>query len=462
MAPSGSGRRGLAIATLCALIVAAAACTEDPADSGSTIASTPGESTDPPGGSTSTSGGEDAIDAWALAYTGGTSGPADGEPIRIGYVNQEDLFPEATIGVDAAAAYLNAELGGFDGRPVELVRCKITVEEDGQRCGTQLANDDSVRIVLTGTLLVGAEGLYNTLAGRKPVLIGNGLTTVDFTTTAGYSLFTGAVGVVTGLAFWVANDYEPKPEKVAVMYGDNASAQGAFATLLLPVLEAAGIEVTGVQVRDPGGTAAEVQSAIQNSGADTADVFITLTTLQLCIATYDSLRQLGVEPTVVTTGLCFGTPMTDHIRDAGESGEMPNGWYFGQYGYNYFEPDLDSGILTYVTKVREYGTPAPGARTLEYTGFAGPLFSNLLTVAKLVNELGASNASPDALFAALRSFRGPMMLQVGPIDCGAVTVVGVEFPALCASQMGIIRYVDGAWESIADGLNGRPIDAADA
>jgi hypothetical protein len=232
--------------------------------------------------------------------------------------------------------------------------------------------------------------------------------------------------------------------------------------LLLPVLETAGIEVTGVQVRDPGGTAAEVQSAIQNSGADTADVFITLTTLQLCIATYDSLRQLGVEPTVVTTGLCFGTPMTDHIRDAGESGEMPNGWYFGQYGYNYFKPDLDSGILTYVTKVREYGNPAPGATTLEYTGFAGPLFSNLLTVAKFVNELGESNASPDALFAALRSFRGPMMLQVGPIQCGAVTVVGVEFPALCASQMGIIRYVDGAWESIADGLNGRPIDAADA
>ena len=46
---------------------------------------------------------------WALAYTGGTEGPADEslEPVVIGYVNQEGgvpAFPEATIGLDAAVA----------------------------------------------------------------------------------------------------------------------------------------------------------------------------------------------------------------------------------------------------------------------------------------------------------------------------------------------------------------------
>ena len=145
------------------------------------------------------------------------------------------------------------------------------------------------------------------------------------------------------MAQYVATQVQPKPKKVAVMYGDNASAQGAFSLLLKPVLDKAGIQVTGIQVKDPGGTAAEVQSAIQNSGADTADVFITLVTQPECIATYDSLKQLGITPTVVTTGLCFGTPMTDHIKDAGETGTMPNGWYFGDYGYNYYAPDLAVG-----------------------------------------------------------------------------------------------------------------------
>jgi branched-chain amino acid transport system substrate-binding protein len=403
-----------------------------------------------------------AVNKWALTYTGGTAGAADGTPITIGYANQEDDFPEATIGIDAAVKYANAELGGIGGHPIELTKCKITVEEDGQKCGTQLVNDAKVSVVMTGTLLVGAKGLYDTLAGKKPVVIGNGLTTDDFTTTAGYSLFTGAVGVVGGLAHYVATDVKPKPKKVAVMYGDNASAQGAFSLLLKPVLDKAGMQVTGIQVKDPGGTAAEVQSAIQNSGADTADVFITLTTLPECIATYDSLKQLGITPTVITTGLCFGTPMTDHIRDAGETGTMPNGWYFGDYGDNYYAPDLASGMQTYVTKVQQYGVKAPGAKTLEYTGFAGPLFSNLLTVVKLVNGIGADHLTPDAMLSAIKGFKGPMMLQAGPLDCGNIKVVGIAFPAVCASEMGVRQYKDGKWISIADALNGKPIDSSKA
>jgi len=453
-------RTTAAIGVIAAVALLVSGCTE------STKTSTTSPTSAPPGSDATTTkpaGGTDrGVNQWALTYTGGKAGAATGTPITIGYANQEDVFPEATIGIDAAVKYANAELGGIGGHPIQLTTCKITVEEDGQRCGTQFVNDANISVVMTGTLLVGAKGLYDTLAGKKPVVIGNGLTTDDFTTTAGYSLFTGAVGVVGGLARYVATQVQPKPKKVAVMYGDNASAQGAFSVLLKPVLEKAGMQVTGIQVKDPGGTAAEVQSAIQNSGADTADVFITLTTQPECIATYDSLKQLGITPTVITTGLCFGTPMTDHIKDAGETGTMPNGWYFGDYGDNYYAPDLKSGMLTYVTKVQQYGVKAPGAKTLEYTGFAGPLFSNLLTVVKLVNGIGVDRLTPDAMLAAIKAFKGPMMLQVGPLDCGNIKVVGVAFPAVCASQMGVRQYKDGNWISIADALNGKPIDSSKA
>jgi branched-chain amino acid transport system substrate-binding protein len=445
-----------AVAVLVTVALLTSGCTESSKSTTTDSTGTPTSSDS----ASSTAGDATAVNRWALEYTGGTAGAANGTPIKIGYANQEDVFPEATIGIDAAVKYANAELGGIGGHPIRLTTCKITVEEDGQKCGTQFVNDSSVNVVMTGTLIVGAKGLYDTLAGKKPVVIGNGLTTDDFTTTAGYSLFTGAVGVVGGLAHFVSAQIQPKPKKVAVMYGDNASAQAAYALLLKPVLDKSGIQATGIQVKDPGGTAAEVQSAIQNSGADTADVFITLTTLPECIATYDSLKQLGVTPTVITTGLCFGTPMTDHIKDAGESGTMPDGWYFGEYGYNYFAPDLESGMMTYVTKVKQYGVKAPGAKSLEYTGFAGPLFSNLLTVVKLVNAMGADRLTPAAMLAALKAFKGPMMLQVGALDCGNVKVGGVAFPAVCAPEMGIIRYKDGKWISVADGLNGKPIDAS--
>jgi branched-chain amino acid transport system substrate-binding protein len=451
----------VACATLTLLL---GACVDSSIKTGQSgdVTTTPNTPTAPQGPTTTTAGSS-ADTNWALGYTGGKAGQASGAPFTIGYANQESLFPEATIGLDAAVKFANAELGGIDGHPIVVQKCTINVEEDGQSCGTQFANNPNIKAVLTGTLLVGAQGLYGALNGKKPVLIGNGLTTTDFTTPAGYSFTTGAVGVVTGMAMYVADMYKPKPKKVAVMYGNNPSAQGAYQLLMLPVLKKAGINVAGVQVADPGGTAAQVQTAIQNVGADSADVFITLTTQPECIATYDAIQSLNIHPTVVTTGLCFGTPMTNHIQAAGEKGVMPDGWYFGDYGYHYFLPDVKSGMQTYIDKVRQYGVPAPGAKTLEYTGFAGPTFANVLTLVKFANAIGYAKISTPNLLQQIKSFKGPMMLQVGPIDCGHVSVAGQKlFVSLCATQMGILRYKNLKWSEIAGGVNGHPIDSAKA
>jgi hypothetical protein len=224
------------------------------------------------------------------------------------------------------------------------------------------------------------------------------------------------------------------------------------------VMDKAGITTTFVGIDDTA-TAADVQSALTAVGADKADVVVPIITIQQCINVYDSLKALGITPTVVTTGLCFGTPMTDHLKENGETGPVPSGWYFGGYGYSYFEPDLDSGMLTYVTKVQEYGKPAPGATTLEYTGFAGPEFANLMTFAKFANELGPDKLDFASIDGKIRGFTGPMMIQVGPLNCGKQIILGLPiFVAVCGSQMGIQQFKDGAWTSIADGLNGKPID----
>jgi len=52
-----------------------------------------------------------------------------------------------------------------------------------------------------------------------------------------------------------------------------------------------------------------------------------------------------------------------------------------------------------------------------------------------------------------------MMLQVGPLNCGKQVILGVPFPSVCGAQMGIQQFKGGKWISIADGLNGKPIDA---
>lgn len=392
---------------------------------------------------------------WALAYTGGTAGPADPalEPIHIGYINQEGgvpSFPEATAGIEAAVEYVNAELGGVGGHPVELVTCLVQAEEDGQRCATEMLNDDTVDFVMTGTMVVGNGSIYSTLAGQKPVIIGFPGVAEDFIAQDAYAFTPGAVGVVTGMSTFVGEHLDGI-DSVAVVHSDNAAGRAGAETILVPGLAEQGItDVNLVPVADTA-TGPDLVSAIQAAGGGEADLFIPLVSVQGCIATYDALQSLGISPSVMTTGLCYGTPMTDHLSDVGLTDPVPDGWYYADLGYSYFLPDEESGMETYLAKIAQYGPDG-----VEYTGFAGPLFANLLTMVKLMNDVGPDAVTPDAIRNAAAGFEGPMMLVAGPMDCGFSPI----YSSLCGHQMGVQQYAGGEWSSVANALNGEAIETA--
>jgi DNA-binding NarL/FixJ family response regulator len=104
-----------------------------------------------------------------LKYSGGTAGAADRNtsPIAIGWVNQQggpsDVGRGATKGAEMAVKYINAELGGIDGHPIELHTCFLsTAEEQGQTCGQKLANDDAVDVIAVGAVAIGAQSSATT------------------------------------------------------------------------------------------------------------------------------------------------------------------------------------------------------------------------------------------------------------------------------------------------------------
>jgi branched-chain amino acid transport system substrate-binding protein len=394
---------------------------------------------------------------YALAYTGGTGGKADKKlaPITIGYINQEGgvpSFPEATAGINAAAKFVNNELGGAQKHPVAIKKCVVQTEEDGQRCATEMLNDEKVSFVMTGTLVVGNASIYSTLAGKKPVIIGFPGTVPDFVADDAYALTPGAVGVVKGMGIFVGENLKDV-KKVSVVHSDNAAGKAGAESMLKPALEKYGItDITLVPVSDTA-TGPDLASAIQAAGAEQADLFVPLVSVQGCIATYDALQSLGIKPKVLTTGLCYGTPMTRHLKDVGAKGTVPNGWYYGDLGYSYFIPDSESGMETYLDKIKQYGP-----KNVEYTGFAGPLFANLLTTVKFVNQVGADNVTPESMRQAVQGFTGPMMLVAGPMQCG----FSPAFKTLCGKEMGVQQYRNGKWRSIANALNGKAIDSTTA
>jgi branched-chain amino acid transport system substrate-binding protein len=397
--------------------------------------------------------------AHAVEYTGGTAGAATGtDPFVIGFVNQEGVtpgYPEATIGVDAAVWYINNHLGGIGGRPIELARCIITKEEDGQKCAQEMLANEQVSVVLTGAVIYGNQPFLDGLAGKKPVYIANPLTTPEFLAGDAFAFTPGAPGVVGGLTVFIAKylgEIEAKEiKKVAVVYGDNPSGQVAYNVLTKPIFESLGLEVTGVAASDTAG-ATEMASLIQAAGAEDADVFYPLVTVGSCIAVYDALVTLEIETTVVTTGLCFGVPMQNHLQELGIDADLPDGWYFGGYGYSYSipgNPDIDA----YIEAIFAYAaTEGMDAATLEYTGFGGPTFGTLMTIAQFAN---AGTADSEGYRTAAKAFTGPGWGVVGPQKCGG----NPTFPSLCGFQVGIQQQQGSEYVSIMDGFNGKAIDA---
>ncbi|WP_255649297.1 ABC transporter substrate-binding protein [Frankia sp. ArI3] len=210
--------------------------------------------------------------AWALRYTGGSAGPAKGTPYKIGFVSQDTFLPSATQGARAAVAYVDAELGGVGGRPIELVSCSVNVPEDAARCGAQMANDASLSLVIVGGLSVGNKEFYDAVGGRKAILIGNALASEDFVTTRGVAYTAGSPGVLMGMARFAVE--ELKARTVAGIVPDTPAGRAAAQQLVKPILDAAKVKFRPVFISLQA-TTPDLTTALQASGAGSADALIT-------------------------------------------------------------------------------------------------------------------------------------------------------------------------------------------
>ena len=137
----------------------------------------------------------------------GTAAPANGTPaddslapVKIGLIAQDTelvSIPEVRASAQATVDYINAELKGVDGHPVELDVCGAgDAPESHVACAQQFVNDDKVRIVINA-------GLGTNTAASNAILKEGGVATftigndIGESTTEGiYAFDSGALGVV--------------------------------------------------------------------------------------------------------------------------------------------------------------------------------------------------------------------------------------------------------------------------
>mgnify|MGYP003339614145 CR=1 FL=1 len=126
-------------------------------------------------------------------------------------------------------------------------------------------------------------------------------------------------------------------------------------------------------------------SAMQAVQVDTADVIVIGMFEQGCIASYDALKNLGIDATataIIAVSPCHGAAMQQHMADVGESGILPNGWYFTGSGYNLFTGNADSGTDTVLDVLAAAGKPE-----LAYGVGSEEVIGGLMTMVKHLNAL---------------------------------------------------------------------------
>jgi branched-chain amino acid transport system substrate-binding protein len=374
-----------------------------------------------------------------LSYVGGKDGTAKAgaKPLGIGWVNIEGgsigPAPEATRAAQAAVRYVNEKLGGIGGRPLELKVCTIaSAEEEGQKCGQQLLNDASVQALAFGNVFLGDTSFNSVIAGQKPLLVGVA-TGASMPTVKDAYILNGDLTHV--FAPWGTYARDTLHAKTAAVIYTNAPGDKAAGAAVRQGLEAAGVKVTSVAFD---AQATDLLGPVTAAGAQSADLIVPIAQGQGCVGIAKALKQLGNTKPVVATPVCLSGDVAQ-----GLGGDLPT-W---TYGIAQTLPTDQSAAdaKAYLEAATASGLDAKDASQV----FAALAWSEILTYAKMFNEIGADKVSPETVSAALKKFTGPVIMGAPEVKCGQFA----DAPAVCNSQSKFYDYQgQGSFKQVANWL----------
>ena len=400
-----AGIAAVAIATL-----AAAGCSSSSSSTGSATSSssaTSAAAAPSPSGSSGGLGAQSVTNY--LTYTGGKSGPANSSlpPVTVGWVNQQGgpVAPGllATNGAEMAVSYINKELGGVDGHPIQLDTCFIaSAEEEGTGCAQKFLANKAVDVIAMGAAVVGVQSFYSTLGGKLPVVGSVAPLGIDAAQNNTAVLFGDATHVLGPMGTYAKNVLHAK--NAVVLYPDDSSTTpGALA--VEAGLKAAGISVKMGPYPD---SATDLTGVIAASGAASADLVVPFVTAGACVNLAKALLQQGITDAkkIVSPPLCLNGQVA-----AGLGGDFPKWTYL--IASSLYGDTTDPGMIEYMKLAQTYSTPADAPDAWNIISFG-----QLMTIDKILNQVGYANLSPSAILSAVKAFKGPQALGAPALSCG--------------------------------------------
>ena len=341
-------------------------------------------------------------------------------PVRIGLMNQENdpigSFPELRLGIEGAVDYINAELGGIDGHPVELVSCIQNSVPAAQECAQDLASSDLVSVINGINIWTVAFDFYGTM-GETPVIGGLPLFAADYDQPNARYFNGGSVAVYSAAARFVAEDLGVK--KVAVLVNQNPAAVAALDQGLAPIFDQYGVEYEAIDVPIP---LTDAIPPMSQASAANADLIMLLAAGNECVPVIRAASQLDIPPQEM---FYSGTCATEDIY--AEVGELMVGSWIHKGGYTEEETWAPEEVIAEFAAndglLEQYAPDAPDA------AFTGLGWVTMMDIHDLYEEIGYDGLSNPANIVAMMD-DGKTRARVGSFGWACV-YADIGLSSLC-------------------------------
>ncbi len=384
-------------------------------------------------------------------------GEATGEPMKIGVQNLEGdpngSFPEYSLGVQAATDYINAELGGLGGRPIEIELCKSIVSpDDSQRCANELSASGVEMAISTINFFGNHFSIYQ--GSNIPVIVGTPITLADFTSEGVYSIGAGGgcLGVHTGLIQVATGEIEELEgitvNKVGVPWADTPPGVVCYNDLEAKPLDVIAGTTPGDSARAGekpdltyiGVPIAPATPDVTPQATEVLDfepdVIVFSAQGADCWNFVDALGRLGWTPDqipLVLSGACLD------FDAMAAAGDLANGIYLTSTENGILTPldglegqHLDNAS-TYQTKAPEYGMP----EDLVFTGFGGQGFSAMMNIWETANTIDG-DVTGQGISEAFAATDGSNPAFGGsPLDCSGAPA---PYIAVCSAPISLVQW----------------------
>ena len=358
-----------------------------------------------------------------------------GDPVVVGFINLEGSplgsIPGLRVGSEAALEYINAELDGLEGRPIEFDVC-ITdgSPESSIACANQMV-ERRVVAVLAGVDLGSAASLPILTRAAIPYIGMTPLLPADFTTEGAFTLDPGGLGTAANAAFAVN---ELGADRVTVLYDDSPQGKQLAEVFVRPVLLDGGLSAENIDMVPERQDAADLSPAVAAATEEDPDAVIVVFPPPACSRIMQAVGALGVEASMLYIGRC-GDPSA---LDAGGPG-AEGAYFFSSILHPEAHPE-DPDVELYSAKIEQYG--GPDVDPASYDTARG--FATTMTFYQRLATLEPEDITTATVSDAFGSAVDAPAFMGHPFTCdGRQAVPG--FVSVCNTYVRIYQFVEGRY-----------------